>query len=325
MPDLVNTTNSCKRPHHHCSPQVRQTRSGLPGHKPCHLSLLSWSHTHRVPRWTQALVSRTSRNGAWQISGTNTRTSPHADQTHTPPVAMRLLLSTLLLLPLASAYSWQSLASLLSSPTTNLKGLAWKATHTTAGTAAVPLHLEEILTAAASLPNKASHGVLPVVLWHGMGDSCCDPHTTGAVKNYLQEQLGAVQELALSHETGRKSTCAGWLVDSQQESSGHPERYQKWLVVLMCRVCAEQSRVIRGPVILPRHTHAAQRCRRHASSQDCTGRGCQPGAAVSHAQSPSGNQTPVMRSVFHNAQILQACSPCCPHHPTHCAARCRCL
>ncbi|MEW5302636.1 MAG: hypothetical protein WDW38_008045 [Sanguina aurantia] len=103
---------------------------------------------------------------------------------------MRLLLSTLLLLPLASAYSWQSLASLLSSPTTNLKGLAWKATHTTAGTAAVPLHLEEILTAAASLPNKASHGVLPVVLWHGMGDSCCDPHTTGAVKNYLQEQLG---------------------------------------------------------------------------------------------------------------------------------------
>lgn len=77
--------------------------------------------------------------------------------------------------------------------------MAWKAPHTTAGTAAVPLHLEESLTAAASLPSKAPVGVLPVVLWHGMGDSCCDPHTTGAVKNYLQKQLGAVQELSSSN------------------------------------------------------------------------------------------------------------------------------
>lgn len=31
---------------------------------------------------------------------------------------------------------------------------------------------------------------LPVVLWHGMGDSCCNPLTTGAVAEFLRKELG---------------------------------------------------------------------------------------------------------------------------------------
>lgn len=191
---------------------------------------------------------------------------------HTPPAAMRLLLSTLLLLPLASAYSWQSFASLLSSPTNNLKGLAWKAPHTTAGTAAVPLRLEESLTAAASLPSKEPAGVLPVVLWHGMGDSCCDPHTTGAVKNYLQKQLGAVQELSSSNRIAYHMIRIVFFF--YQETRRHPIRYQK-LVVLLFWVCAEQS-----IDILQRHNRAARNCCHRASSQDCTEKGCRSCAAV---------------------------------------------
>ena len=31
---------------------------------------------------------------------------------------------------------------------------------------------------------------LPVVLWHGMGDSCCNTHSIGAVRKRIQELLG---------------------------------------------------------------------------------------------------------------------------------------
>lgn len=33
---------------------------------------------------------------------------------------------------------------------------------------------------------------LPVVLWHGMGDSCCNTHSIGAVRKRIQELLGGV-------------------------------------------------------------------------------------------------------------------------------------
>lgn len=31
---------------------------------------------------------------------------------------------------------------------------------------------------------------LPVVLWHGMGDSCCSPYSIGSVKNLIETKLG---------------------------------------------------------------------------------------------------------------------------------------
>jgi hypothetical protein len=34
-------------------------------------------------------------------------------------------------------------------------------------------------------------GSLPVVLWHGMGDSCCASYSIGKVASYISDQLGA--------------------------------------------------------------------------------------------------------------------------------------
>lgn len=31
---------------------------------------------------------------------------------------------------------------------------------------------------------------VPVVLWHGMGDSCCNPESMGAIKKLIEEQVG---------------------------------------------------------------------------------------------------------------------------------------
>ena len=33
-------------------------------------------------------------------------------------------------------------------------------------------------------------GSLPVVLWHGMGDSCCAPYSIGKVASYISDELG---------------------------------------------------------------------------------------------------------------------------------------
>ena len=34
-------------------------------------------------------------------------------------------------------------------------------------------------------------GALPVVMWHGMGDSCCSAGSLGAIKKLLEDKLGA--------------------------------------------------------------------------------------------------------------------------------------
>jgi len=39
-------------------------------------------------------------------------------------------------------------------------------------------------------PGPPSTASLPVVLWHGMGDSCCNPHSLGAVAAAITEALG---------------------------------------------------------------------------------------------------------------------------------------
>ena len=31
---------------------------------------------------------------------------------------------------------------------------------------------------------------LPVVIWHGMGDSCCSNHSIGAIGNLIRQELG---------------------------------------------------------------------------------------------------------------------------------------
>ncbi|CAG5866062.1 unnamed protein product [Menidia menidia] len=38
---------------------------------------------------------------------------------------------------------------------------------------------------------------VPVVLWHGMGDSCCNPLSMGSIKKMLEEELPGVYVLSL--------------------------------------------------------------------------------------------------------------------------------
>ena len=39
-------------------------------------------------------------------------------------------------------------------------------------------------------PKPNLDGSLPVVLWHGMGDSCCAPYSIGKVASYISDELG---------------------------------------------------------------------------------------------------------------------------------------
>ena len=38
--------------------------------------------------------------------------------------------------------------------------------------------------------SSSSSSSLPVVLWHGMGDTCCDEHSMGKVAKLIQQELG---------------------------------------------------------------------------------------------------------------------------------------
>ncbi len=40
---------------------------------------------------------------------------------------------------------------------------------------------------------------LPVVLWHGMGDSCCNNHSIGAIATLIRQQLGMGRSFHLNY------------------------------------------------------------------------------------------------------------------------------
>lgn len=52
-----------------------------------------------------------------------------------------------------------------------------------------------VLLAFLLLPCIATH--TPVVLWHGMGDSCCNPLSMGSVKKMLEKELDGAYVLSL--------------------------------------------------------------------------------------------------------------------------------
>merc|ERR1712212_356071 len=39
---------------------------------------------------------------------------------------------------------------------------------------------------------SSREGPTPIVLWHGMGDSCCNPISMGSIKNYLEDEIAGV-------------------------------------------------------------------------------------------------------------------------------------
>lgn len=40
------------------------------------------------------------------------------------------------------------------------------------------------------MTRSASSKSLPVVIWHGMGDSCCNPNSIGVIKKLVEDKLG---------------------------------------------------------------------------------------------------------------------------------------
>lgn len=55
-----------------------------------------------------------------------------------------------------------------------------------------------------------SHARLPIVLWHGMGDSCCNEYSMGAIEKILQDRLGELLGLV---------TCVGECQDATHVTS----------------------------------------------------------------------------------------------------------
>lgn len=50
-----------------------------------------------------------------------------------------------------------------------------------------------VLTVLAALASvQLSEAVLPIVIWHGMGDSCCNPLSMGRIKKMFEEELPGV-------------------------------------------------------------------------------------------------------------------------------------
>jgi len=54
-----------------------------------------------------------------------------------------------------------------------------------------------LLAIFVAVPAALGDGPLPVVLWHGMGDSCCNPESMGAIKKLIQDNVPGVYVLSL--------------------------------------------------------------------------------------------------------------------------------
>ena len=60
----------------------------------------------------------------------------------------------------------------------------------------------------------AASAYTPTVLWHGMGDSCCNPLSMGSVKSMLEKELDGVYVLSLKiGETVAEDTENGFFMD----------------------------------------------------------------------------------------------------------------
>ncbi|KAM9340321.1 palmitoyl-protein thioesterase 1 [Symphorus nematophorus] len=54
-----------------------------------------------------------------------------------------------------------------------------------------------VLLAAGSPAYKSNNGTVPLVLWHGMGDNCCNPLSMGAIKRMIEEEISGIYVLSL--------------------------------------------------------------------------------------------------------------------------------
>uniref|UniRef100_A0A182QYH0 Palmitoyl-protein thioesterase 1 n=1 Tax=Anopheles farauti TaxID=69004 RepID=A0A182QYH0_9DIPT len=69
----------------------------------------------------------------------------------------------------------------------------------------------------STLVERATAQSLPIVLWHGMGDTCCFPFSLGGVKRFLESEIGVYVK---SIEIGNSITedfKSGYLMHPNQQ------------------------------------------------------------------------------------------------------------
>uniref|UniRef100_A0A7N6BXV6 Palmitoyl-protein thioesterase 1 n=1 Tax=Anabas testudineus TaxID=64144 RepID=A0A7N6BXV6_ANATE len=54
-----------------------------------------------------------------------------------------------------------------------------------------------VLLVAGSPVHDSNNKTVPLVLWHGMGDSCCNPLSMGAIKKMVEEEIPGIYVLSL--------------------------------------------------------------------------------------------------------------------------------
>lgn len=51
------------------------------------------------------------------------------------------------------------------------------------------------------------HRVLPIVLWHGMGDTCCGRRSVGRIKTFLEDNYG-IRKTDIEVAIGSRDFCS---------------------------------------------------------------------------------------------------------------------
>eukprot|EP00127_Corallochytrium_limacisporum_P001126 Clim_evm14s40 gene=Clim_evmTU14s40 len=66
-------------------------------------------------------------------------------------------------------------------------------------------------------PLNADKEPFPIVLWHGMGDTCCNKQSMGMVKKYLEEKTGAYVVALMIGESPGKDQSNGFFMNANEQ------------------------------------------------------------------------------------------------------------
>lgn len=79
-------------------------------------------------------------------------------------------------------------------------------------------------------PQAPPPSALPVVLWHGMGDSCCAAGSMGAVKEMIEEELGVFVYSVATGDGEYKDIWASFMGNVNSQVGLHT-------IVCVCNMC----------------------------------------------------------------------------------------
>ena len=75
-----------------------------------------------------------------------------------------------------------------------------------------------LLLALVAAYGHVSQAVLPMVIWHGLGDTCCNPFTTGALKKEFKKNIPGVYVLSLKiGYSFLQETYNGWFMNANDQ------------------------------------------------------------------------------------------------------------